>query len=145
MLQCARVLGELSKRVSNPEPKIDGLLDGGTTLGDVPQRSECLLVVGHGRRRHGPCVHLLGGAASVSNRRLPRLCAESVIGKPLYVLREPLRKEALHGRNDRAVKHASTILEEAAVGDVVSQRVLERIVKLRKESAFVEELGRLEP
>jgi hypothetical protein len=38
-----RVVSERRERITQVEPKIDGLLDGVTTIREMPQRTQCLL------------------------------------------------------------------------------------------------------
>ena len=45
---------------------------------------------------------------------------------------------------DPGVERPPTVLEQAPVGDLVGERVLERVLEIREEARLVEELGRLE-
>ena len=67
------------------------------------------------------------------------------MGEPLHVLIEAVGIATLHRLENACMQRASTLLEEAPVGHLVGQRVLERVLDLREESRFVEELRRLEP
>src|SRR4030095_3335233 len=46
---------------------------------------------------------------------------------------------------DAAVEHAALLLEEASVGDLVGQRVLEGVLQIGEEAPLVQELTCLEP
>ena len=52
--------------------------------------------------------------------------------------------EALDGVDDVGVERAPPLLEQAAVGDLVRQGVLEGVLEIREEAGLVEELGGLE-
>ena len=62
----------------------------------------------------------------------------------LHVLLETVRVETLDRGDDIDVEGAPPVVEQAAVCDLVGQRVLERVFELRQEPVLVEELGRLE-
>ena len=67
------------------------------------------------------------------------------MGQALDVLREPLGVEALDGLDGPGVERAPAVLEEAPVGHLVGQRVLEGVLDVGEQARLVEELGRLEP
>ena len=51
---------------------------------------------------------------------------------------------ALDGLDDPRVEHPPALLQQAAVGDLVRERVLEGVLEIREEAGLVEELGGLE-
>ena len=59
------------------------------------------------------------------------------------VLREPLGIATLDGLDGPGVKPASTILQEASVGHLVGQRVLERVFEVGKQACLVNKFRRL--
>jgi hypothetical protein len=63
----------------------------------------------------------------------------------LGVLRQPLRVETLDGRDRPGVERAAANLEEASVGHLVGERVLEGVLDVREQACLVQELGGLEP
>jgi hypothetical protein len=57
---------------------------------------------------------------------------------------EAIPVERLDRRDDPRVKLASALLPQAAVGDCVSERVVEGVLEIRIEPGLVEELGGLQ-
>ena len=84
------------------------------------------------------------GLAEIGDRLLPQLAAQGVMGQPLDLLGEPVGREPLDRLDDAGVEGAPPVLEQAPVGHLVRQRVLERVLEVRKEPRLVEELGGLE-
>ena len=93
----------------------------------------------------GRAAERLGaGLAEIGDRLLPHLAAERVVREPLDVLGEPVGVEPLDGLDDPGVEGAPPLLEQAAVGDLVGEGVLERVLEVGEEARLVEELGGLE-
>ncbi len=67
------------------------------------------------------------------------------MGEPLGVLAEPVPVERLDRRDDPRVELPPALLQQPAVGDLVRERVLERVLEIRIEPGLVDELGRLQP
>ena len=67
------------------------------------------------------------------------------MGQALNVLRESPGVASLDGLDGPGVESTSALLQEAPIGHLVSQRVLEGVLNVREQARFVEELGRLEP
>ena len=57
---------------------------------------------------------------------------------------EPIGIEALDGRHDLAVEAAAPVLQQAPVGHLVGEGVLEGVFEVREEARLVQELGGLE-
>ena len=66
------------------------------------------------------------------------------MGQTLDMLRETIAVKALDRGDDPGVERTPTLVQQAAVGDVVRERVFERVLEVRKETRLVEELGGLE-
>ena len=66
------------------------------------------------------------------------------MGEPLDVLGQALGVERLDGVDDPGVERAPAILEQAPVGHLVGERMLEGVLEIREEARLVQELGRLE-
>src|SRR2546430_4220385 len=79
-------------------------------------------------------------AMEVVDRFLPELTAEGVVSEPLEMLGEAVGIERLDCLRESGMEQSSAIVEQAPVGDVVSQRVLERDLDIREEGELVEEL-----
>ena len=76
---------------------------------------------------------------------VPHLAAKSVVGETVDALGQPVRVDALDDAHDPRVDGAPPVLEQAAVGDLVGQRVLEGVLEVGKELGLVDELGGLKP
>jgi hypothetical protein len=84
------------------------------------------------------------GLAEVVRGCLPLLRPEGMMTQAVNVLDEPIGVEALDGREDLAVETATPVLEQAPVGHLVRERMLERVLEIREEACLVQELGGLE-
>ena len=67
-----------------------------------------------------------------------------MVGQPLDLLGQAVPGERLDGLDDAGVQHAPPLLEQAAVGHLVGQGVLEGVLQLGEEARLVQELGRLQ-
>jgi hypothetical protein len=65
------------------------------------------------------------------------------MGEPLDLLTEAITVEALHGLRDPDVEVTAPAGEEAPVGHLVGERVLEGVFEIGEEARLEEELGRL--
>ena len=57
------------------------------------------------------------------------------MGEPVDVLDQPVRVECFEARDDGRVKGALLIPPEAAVGHLMGQGVLERVIRTRRHAA----------
>src|SRR5580765_1572842 len=104
------------------------------------------------RRRSTACstVFLLSGrcctATSACSKSITasRLAAHRVVGQPLHLLGQAVGVQVLDGRRDARMQAAPPLLQERAVGDVVRERVLERVLHAREQADLVDELRGLE-
>ncbi len=93
-----------------------------------------------GGPRRGPEPRL----AEIRDRLLPQLPAQGVMGQPLGLLGDTLGREPLDGLSDAGVQGgALPFMEQSLVRDFMSERVLERVLEVRKEPGLVEELRSL--
>src|SRR5215510_3977917 len=60
------------------------------------------------------------------------------------LLREPLRVQRLDPLDDASVQSSPSVLQEAPVGHLVCERMLEGVFEVREDARLVQELGRLE-
>src|SRR5262249_30101610 len=60
------------------------------------------------------------------------------------LLREPLRVQRLDRRDDASVQSAPPVLQDAPVGHLMRERMLEGVFEVRKDARLVQELGGLE-
>src|SRR5262249_50273490 len=93
----------------------------------------------------GPRGGLESGLSEVVHRLRPQVAHESVMGELLDVSAEAIPVERLDRVDDPRVKLAPTLLQQAAIRDVVGERVFEGVLDLREEPRFVEKLRRLQP
>ena len=65
------------------------------------------------------------------------------MSQPLDMFVEAVGIQPLDRVHDPTVKLLATLLKETAVGDLVGQRMLERVLQLREQTHLVQKLGRL--
>ncbi len=73
------------------------------------------------------------------------VASDSVAGQSLDLIAQPIGVQPLDGLDDPGVQRAPAVCEEAAVGYLVGQRVLEGVLEGGKEGGLVEELRGLKP
>src|SRR5215831_2051922 len=144
MLAHSLPLAEQVERVPNVQMDVDDELGRLAALGEMAESPERLLQVENGLAvgapRHGPEPRL----AEIGDRLLPQLPAQGVVSEPLGLLRDPPARQLLDGLDDTGVQGPLAFVEQALVGDLVSERVLEGVLEVRKELGLVDELCRLE-
>src|SRR5258705_8807893 len=91
----------------------------------------------HGLRMCRAGGGLRAALPKVDKRLRPGLAEKRVARHPLDVLAEPVAVQPLEHVDDPRMERASTTEEETLVGDVVGQRVLERILQLGKGLLFI--------
>jgi len=80
----------------------------------------------------------------IPHRLVPHLRTDSVVSEPLHVLSQPVGIALLNGIDDPGVEGPPSTLEQARVGDLMRQRVLERVLDIGEKPSLVEELSALE-
>jgi hypothetical protein len=113
-------------------------------IGHWIERSERPLEAGDGFRVRRAAGGLDAGLMPVGRRLGPELAAQRVASQHLHLLGQPGRVKALDAQDDGAMQSAAPILHEAAVGHVVRQRVLERVLLVREQRRLVDQLRGLE-
>src|SRR5262249_42375243 len=76
-------------------------------------------------------------------RLVPDLPSEGMVRETLGLLVQAIGVEDLHRVKDPRVKRALAIMKQAAVCDLVGQRMLERIFHFRNAAGLVQEIRRL--
>jgi len=137
-------LAERDERVPEVDVDINGQLGRLPDLGETAEGLERRLQVGNGLAIGSPRQSPEPRLAEIGDRLLPQLSAQGVMGQPLGLLGEVLGREPLDGLGDAGVQGALPVVEQPLVRHLVSERVLERVLEVRKEPGLVEELGRLE-
>ncbi len=112
--------------------------------GQMPQGAEGLLEAAHGLPVGGSRHGLGGGLAEVRHGLRPHLAPQGVLRQPLDMLAEAIGVERLDRRHDPGVQRAPPLVEHAAVGHLVGERVLEGVFEIGEEARLVEELGGLQ-
>jgi hypothetical protein len=135
---------ELAQYYFPLEADLEGLLQRGRALRQRLEGAERLLEPGSGVRERRPRGRLEPGLPEIVHRLLPQLASEGLMGEPLDLSPEAIPMERLDRLNDPCMKLAATFLQQAAVGDLVGERVLERVLEIRIEPDLVEELGGLQ-
>jgi hypothetical protein len=132
------------ERSAQVEAEVDGLRLGVMPLWETLQRLQRLL---EGRRRlmvcrlgHGPGSSL----AAVGYSLVPYLTPQGVVGQSVHLLGQPVGIQLLHGHHNAGVQHPSPLLQQAAVGHLVGEGMLEGVLPLGEQARLVEELGPLE-
>ena len=110
-------------------------------LGNDPQR----LLKERGRLAAGGAGdRLVRGLVQILHPVALHLASQGVMRELLDVLAETVGVQVLDGADDGPVQRLPALAQEPAVGDVVRQRVLERVLELGKQSRLVQELTGLE-
>jgi hypothetical protein len=66
------------------------------------------------------------------------------MGEPLDLLAEPVGVKLFYGIHDARVDVATALVEHSTVCDVVGERVLKRILQVRKETCRVKKFSSLQ-
>ena len=148
------------ERRAQGEPEIDGLLARGALLWQMREGAERLLEVPHGLAVGRPPHGLLPRLPAVRQGLVPHLAPQGMVGQAfdlVWVLpsgRKALRlrihlgylvsAERFEALDNPGVEHPSPLQQEAAVGHLVCQGMLEGIFALREQPRLVEKLGGLQ-
>src|SRR4029453_14049280 len=66
-------------------------------------------------------------------------------GERFYLFAEPVDVQFFDGAHDTPVEEPTALLQQAAVGHLVGQRVLEGVLEGGEQLGLVEQFGRLQP
>ena len=113
-------------------------------LRQMREGTERLLEGPHGLAVGRPCHGLLPRLPAVRQGLVPHLAPQGMVGQPFDLLGHPVPSERLQGLDDAGMERPPPLLEQAAVGHLVREGVLEGVFELGKEARLVEELGRLQ-
>ena len=137
-------VAERAQRGAQVEAHIDALPDGLGSLGQVLERLERLLEVPDGRAVGGEHESSGAGLAGVGHGFVPDASAEGVMRQPLDALQDEIVRPSLERFDQAPIESPTAFLEQGAESHVECQRVLERALEDREETALVEELRLLE-
>jgi hypothetical protein len=132
MIDALRPLPQTHHGVAGVEVEVDRLLPPLRLRREVLERLERLLEAGRRLPVGRALRRLPTGLTEIEHGLLPRLAPERVVCETLDVLGEPLGVEALDGLHGPGVERAAPLLEEASVGHLVGQRVLEDVGRIRE-------------
>jgi hypothetical protein len=132
---------ERMERGPKVEAKVDRLHLGLAGRGQMLQNRQRLLEIA-GRLPVGrSCQCLRASVTQVRDCLLPDLTAHRMMGQPLDVLAQPVGIRTLDGIDDADVNGPAPLLEHGAVGNLVSERMLEGVLAIREDPRLVQELG----
>ena len=93
----------------------------------------------------GPARGGLGaGLPQIGHRLVPHLAAQRVVGQGLHLIARAVGVQLLQRFHHPRVQRPAALPEEGIVGDLLGQRVAERVLHARKEAELVEEISGLE-
>src|SRR5262249_29848483 len=119
--------------------QIDGLLLSFASLRQTLKRRQ-RLVEGAGRLPVGRSGQsLVAGLTEVRDRLLPQLTPHRMVSQPLDVLRQSVGIRTLDGADDPCVQGLAPLVQQSAVGDFMGERVLEGVLRIRKEAWLVQD------
>ena len=127
------------------DPDVDGRGERVRCLGELPEHGERLLEERDRLAVRGAGRGSVARLAQVPDRLVAKLAAARVMGEFFDVLVEAIGVEPLDRADERRVQRAAAIAQQAPVGDLVRQRVLERVLELGEQARLVQELRRLQP
>jgi hypothetical protein len=84
------------------------------------------------------------GFPTIANSLVPLSATKRVVSQALGVLGQAVGLERLDRADDLCVQRTPSLVQYAAIGDLVRQRVLERVFEIRKQPCLVEELRGLQ-
>src|SRR5262249_46847133 len=104
-----------------------------------------LLEVGRRLDIRRPGQGLQARLPEISKRLFPHFSAKCMMGEAIDPLNEAVGIQSLDTLGDACVEPSTPVVDEAAIGNLMGQRVLERVFEIREESRFIEQLGALKP
>jgi hypothetical protein len=137
MIEASPMLVEWPWRVPQLKANIDGLFQRRLALGKPRQCAEGLLEA-HDRLVESRTAGRLDATfARVGSGLVPELATKGMVGQLLDVLGQAIGIELLDRLHDPGVKAASSIRQHTAVGHLVGERMLERVLELREETRLI--------
>jgi hypothetical protein len=137
-------LSQREERSAQVETEIDGLREGITRLRQTPEGTERLLEVLHGLAVGRACHGLLPRLPAVRQGLVPHLPPQGMVGQAFDLLGHPVAGERLQGLDDVGIEYPPPLLQEAPVGHLLGEDMLEGVRVLGKEARLVEEFGSLQ-
>jgi hypothetical protein len=120
--------------------KLDSEPTGVGALGEVSMRVDGLFVARQ-RIAVGPAVvRLLPCLPAVCQGLVPDLAPQGMVGEPSDLVGQAVSIERLQGLDDARVQHPPPPQQEAVVGHLLGEGMLEGVVRLGEQSRLIQEL-----
>ena len=113
-------------------------------LGQVREGLEGLLEGGHRLAERGAVVGPGAGLLAVGHGLVPHLAPQGMVRQAFDLLGHPVGRERLKGLDQARVQHPPPLQQEAVVGHLVRQGMLEGVVRLGEQAGLIQELRRLQ-
>jgi hypothetical protein len=153
------MLSQLGQRVSQNAAEINGQHPGVAVLGHVREGLESLLEGGQGLAERGAVVGSGAGLPAVGHRFVPHLAPQGMVRQAFDLVQvlpsgrqalrsrshlgPPLGRQRLDGLDQARMQPPPSLQQEAAVGHLVRQRMLEGVLWLREQTGLIQKLRRL--
>src|SRR3712207_5211878 len=121
------------ERAAQLEVDVKGLLAGSAILWEIPKGLEGLLEVLYRLSVCRACSRLRPGSSKIGYRLVPHLATHGMERQQLHLLALAVGIERLERLDDPRVQGTPPFLEQAPVGDLVRERVLERVFEVREQ------------
>ena len=138
------ILSQCAQRACHSEAEIDGQHPGVAVLGQVREGLEGLVEVGHRLAERGAVVGPGAGLLAVGHGLVPHLAPQGMVRQAFDLLGHPVGRERLEGLDQARVQHPPPLQQEAAVGHLVRQGMLEGVFLLGEQAGLIQELRRLQ-
>jgi hypothetical protein len=138
------ILSQLGQRAIHSEAEFDGQHPGVAVLGQVIESLEGLL---EGGQRLAECGAVPGPVASLlaaDHGLAPHLPPQGMVRQAFDLLGHPVGRERLESPDNTRMQHPPRLQQEAAVGHLVGQGMLEGVFRLGEQARLIQELCRLQ-
>ena len=139
MVDNPAVLSERDERIPEIEAEVDLRHHPLADRWEMPQDANRLLEVGRCLSVRGPRESLGASLPQIADRLVPDLPSERVVRQSLEVFHEPVSVQRLDRRHDSLMEGTLALTKDARVGDLVRQRVLERVLVFMNPEEFAVE------
>jgi hypothetical protein len=143
-LQHSPAFTELLHHRAQLEADLERLLQGGLAFRQRLEDPQRVLEPDPRVLGRRPRSRLESGLPKIVDRLLPQLAPKGVMGEPLDLSTETIPVKCLDRLHDPRVKLAAASVQQTVVCHLVSESVLEGVLKIRIEPSLVEELGGLQ-
>src|SRR5882724_9526379 len=120
------------QRLCQVKTKLEGQLIGRDSRWEMPKCLQSLLKVGHCLTKCGAGLGPGAGLSAVVDGFVPHLTLLSVMGQAFNLLSESVGIDLLKSLDNVSVYDPSTLLQKAAIGHLVRERMLEQVDEFRE-------------